>query len=117
MKTEEIINNEIREAVGEAIRKRLTDYNSPLHGIISQVVKENEAEVKSLITDAIVGTITDKKFRLEAKAQIRHKIARELVNSFGEGIFKQTVDKLKQDHTLKARIVLAIEKMLEEAGT
>lgn len=107
------IIEEIQKGLAQAMKERLTGYSSPLNKLIDQVVTEKEQEIKALVTEAITETVSNKAFREEAKAQIKHKIARELVNSFGEGIFKKTVDKLKSDHTLKARIVVAIENMLE----
>ena len=110
----QVIVREIQGAISEAARARLTGYSSPLNKIIDDVVSARTPEITALVTEAISGVLNEGKFREEAIAQIRHKVARELVNSFGEGIFKRTIEKLKQDHTLKARIVLAIEAMIED---
>jgi|JI6StandDraft_1071083.scaffolds.fasta_scaffold27457_11 hypothetical protein len=108
-----IIIGEIKAALAECVKSRLTGYSSPFNKVIDDVVATKTDEIRALVSEAISGALNEKTFREDAIQQIRHKVARELVNSFGEGIFKRTIEKLKQDHTLKARIVLAVEAMIE----
>lgn len=115
MDIEKQVLSAINESVSEAIRKRLTDYGSPLHKLIDQVIEGHGPSIRTIMSDAISGAMLDEDFRRQIKEQTRHKLARELVNSFGEGAFKKACDSMKSDPMIRSRCVLAIESIVNES--
>lgn len=109
------ILDSVRDSLANAIKSKLEGYSSPLGKMVEESIKRHEAKVKDLIDEAIDGVMLDQDFRKSMVEQIHHKIARELTSSFGEGVFKKAVDSLKSDPTVRARCVLAIEKVVSEA--
>lgn len=104
----------VRTAMADAIKQHLGGYGSPLQKYILSACEQHSGEVKTLVNEAIGGVFADADFRKEMLTQIRHKVARELTHSFGEGIFKKTVEQMKGDPTVRARCVLAVEQIVEE---
>lgn len=111
---EQQVLNSVRDAISEAIRKRLTEYGSPLNKLIDSVVAAHDTSIKQIMTGAITGAVLDDEFRKQVNEQVRHKLARELVNSFGEGAFKKACDSMKSDPVIRSKCVLAIEAIITE---
>ena len=107
----------VKSALGEAIRKNLVDaYNSPLKGIVADAIKVHDEPIRNLLYGAIGEIVGDKEFQDLMRNHIKHKVAKEITNSFGEGIFKKSVDKLKADPTLKAKCIIAVESIITDLG-
>jgi hypothetical protein len=106
---------EVKSAISDSIRKMLGDgYNSPLKPIINRCFSTYGSEIEAWLKESIDAVMLDESFRAAMKEGMRKKIAKEITNSFGEGIFKQSIDKLKADPTLKARCIIAVEKILAQ---
>lgn len=105
----------IKQSVGESVRKHMDAYGSPLQSMTYDAIKVHDNELRKFIYEAVGETFLDADFRKQAKEQIRHKVARELTSTFGEGIFKKSIDALKSDPTIRARCVMAIEAIVEAA--
>lgn len=112
---DKMVINEIRNALKDSVIKHMNDYGSPLKTMVFDAVKVHDGELRKFIYEAVSETFLDAEFRKQAKEQIRHKVARELTSSFGEGIFKKSIDTLKGDPTIRARCVLAIENIVAQA--
>ena len=112
---EEQVGESIRGAIVGAVDARLRDYNSPLIPLIIEAVKKQEQNIRELLEDAIAGALADRDFRTQVRVAIRHKIARALTEQFGESVFKKSIDALKADPTMKARCVLAVEKIVGDS--
>lgn len=105
----------IKQSFGESVRKHMDDYGSPLKTMVFDALKVHEDILRSFLYEAVSQTLLDEDFRQQAKLQIKHKVAKELTSTFGEGIFKRTIEQLKSDPTLKARCILAVESIIEHA--
>lgn len=117
MNFEQEIMYSIRDCVHDAVKKHMNDYSSPLKNMVFDCLKGHESDLRALVNEAIDNVFLDNKFRESAKDAIRHKVARELSVQFGEGVFKKHVQALKGDPTIRARAVLAIEKIIEDSQT
>ncbi len=113
MNFEQEIKNTIQKALGESVRKHLDDYASPLKTMVFDAIRVNDSELRSFIYESVSAVIADESFRNSARDQIKHKVAKELTNSFGEGIFKRSIEQLKSDPLIKARCISAIEKIID----
>jgi len=112
---EKAVIGEIKSAVHTSILKLLGDtYSSPLKPFIKETFERHGDKVKTWLSDSINMVMLDEQFKEHMREGMRKKIAREITNTFGEGIFKRSIEKLKSDPTLKARCVLAVEKILQE---
>lgn len=116
MNFEKEIADQIKKSVSESVRKHMDDYGSPLKQMVFDAIKVHDAKLRSFIYEAVSEVFLDDEFRAQSKTQIKHKIARELATTFGEGIFKKSIEQMKGDPTLRARCVLAIENILNEAS-
>lgn len=116
MNLETEVIKEIRNALKDSIVKHMNDYSSPLKTMVFDAIKVHDATLRSFIYEAVGEVFLDDDFRAKAKEQIKHKVARELTSSFGEGIFKKSIEQLKADPTIKARCILAVEKIIKEGG-
>ena len=114
MNFDEEIKSVIKKSLGESIRKHLDDHGSPLKTMVFDAIKVHNAELRNFIYDAVGQVWLDEDFKQQAKEQIRHKVARELTASFGEGIFKKCIDQLKSDPLIRSRCVAAIESIILE---
>ncbi len=106
----ESINSAIHKSIGEV----LSGYSSPLRKYIEYAVSKHSDIVTELLDASLVELKNNDEFKAMMRDTISRKIAKELVNQFGEGIFKQQIDKLKADPTIKARCILAVEGLLKE---
>lgn len=114
MDFEKSILNAVSETIHESIKKRLTDYGSPLGKLIDEVVAKHSIEIKGLLSEAVSTAFSNEQFREEIRVSIRHKVAKALVNQFGESIFEKELNKFKQDPSVRARVVLAVENFVQE---
>lgn len=111
-----IVVKEIRNAIAGAARKLLEEsYSSPLKPIIQAAVEARTPELRAVMDDAVKAVVLDDEFRTQVLTAVRHKVAKELVNSFGEGVFKKAVDQMKGDPTIRARCILAVEEIVAQA--
>lgn len=115
MNLEKSIIETIQKSVSESVRKHMDDYSSPLKTMVFDAIKVHDEKLRTFIYESVGQVWLDDEFKQQAKEQIRHKIARELTTTFGEGIFKRSIEQLKGDPIIKARCVTAIENILNEA--
>ena len=111
---DKIILNEVRTAIGTAISTQLGGYSSPLVPAIKDAISKYDADIRCLINEAIGTVMADKEFRNSMIEQIRHKVAKELTQAFGEGIFAKTINSIKSDQMIKARCIIAIENIINK---
>jgi hypothetical protein len=118
MKNEPIIGKEdvvgvVREALMAKVGKVLDGYNSPLDKIIHEVIVQHDAEFRGIIQKALEITIKDKQFVSDVNVQFKHKIAKVLVGKM-EGAVEKAADRMRQDPSLRARMIIAIEEIIKE---
>jgi len=111
---EELIVNTAKRAIKEAIIKNLTDYNSPFNKMVKDVISNHEDDFKSLLDDEVTNLLNAKDFKIALKDALHHKLAKTLVSKIG-GELEKRVNELKQDATTRAKITLAIDKVIKES--
>lgn len=114
----EINDNDILRIAKEAIRGKVverftTSWSSPLNKLADEVVNQYSPELKVLFEDCLNTITQSKSFKEIVREEFVHKVARSLVGKL-EGTVEKTVNKLKNDPTLKAKMILAIENIINE---
>lgn len=117
MNFENEIKQSIRDCIHDAVKKHISDYGSPLKKMVFECLSVHETDLRHLVNESIDSVFLDDDFRESAKQAIRHKVARELSTQFGESVFKKHIQALKGDPTIRARAVLAIEKIVDDANS
>lgn len=105
----------MHKGIGDALVKVLMDdYNSPFKKFAYEVVQEQQEELKKMMREVLSEVTTAEDFRPSVKEAFRHKVARTLVDQL-DGEVKAQADKLRQDPTIKAQMILAIQRIIEGA--
>lgn len=102
-----------QQAVGESIKSILTGYGSPMTKLVTQVVNEHNDEMKKLITNAFEQVIRTEDFKTSIVNAFSHKVARSIISN-NDGLFDKVSNELKQDNVFKAKMTLAVNKIVEE---
>ena len=115
---DEIINKKkiVEIAVGaveKVIAERFGGYSSPLNKIADQVIEDNSDKFKKIFEGALAYTLDNATFKKAVKEEFLHKVAKSMVGKL-EGTVEKAVEKLRQDQTLRARMILAIENIIKE---
>jgi hypothetical protein len=108
-----LLKNAIKDGLREAIKSKLTGYDSPLDKLIAACVDKHSVEFRGLLEGAIASCVGDAAFREEIASAVRHMLAKVLIQRFGGEMEKQ-VNVLKSDPTTRARITLAIEEIVKQ---
>jgi hypothetical protein len=116
MDLEKEIVQAARSGIIDAIKSKLAGYGSPLDGILTGTIKNHEAELRGLVSEAFTESLGNTTFRSDIKQAVRQSLAKTLVQRFGGEIEKQ-VNELKSDPTTRARITLAIEEIVKSKTT
>lgn len=109
---DKMLEHAIREGMTERCKDVFKGYNSPMDKVINRAIEDNRSELVQLLSDAVKSCVGDEAFREEIKSSTRKVLAKTLVARFGGEIEKQ-VNALKSDPTTRARIVLAIEEIVQ----
>jgi len=111
----ELMFKELQNAISNVVREKMGRYDSPLAKMVDAVVSEHSTEIKDLLREAITASIQRDEFRNEVKSAFIHTLARSLMNDFKGEIEKQA-NQMRQQPEFRARVVLAIEKIVSELG-
>ena len=103
----------VQDGIREGVKAKLVGYNSPLDKILNDCIAKHDAQLRTMLSDAITSAVGDEQFREKIRSEVRHKLATLLVQRFGGELEKQ-VNVLKSDPTTRARITLAIEGIVKE---
>ena len=101
------------EAVQAAIKTKLEGYNSPLNKMVDQVVTAHQHEIVALMNDAFKQAFSNEAFRAEVQQAFIHSLARNLMKEYS-GEVEKHANALKQHPEFRARVVLAIEGVVNE---
>jgi len=104
---QKIVYEAIKEKVGYAINY------SELHPIIQSVVEDRSEEIKLLTNETLDLVFKDSEMRKILKQEFKHKIAKTMVAKL-EGSVEQAVNKFRQDPILNAKMIMAIETIINE---
>lgn len=113
MEFEKLLVDAINQGIREAVKTKLSGYQSPLDGIIGDALKRHDADFRSMLYSAVQSAVGDENFRSYIAAAVRGKLAKVLIDRFGGELEKQ-VNILKSDPATRARITLAIEEIVKE---
>lgn len=112
---EKIVLSTVRDGINEAIKKRIMDdYNSPVKPLIDDVIKDYSPDIRRVLHEALGETIRTKSFKESVIEAFRHKLSRGLVDSMAGSIDK-AINAIKSDPVIKAKMVVAIEKVIEDS--
>ena len=102
-----------QQSVAKAIESSLTGYGSPLIKLVLEVVEENRAFLKSIISESFDAVIKTSEFKASIVAAFSHKVARSIISN-NDGLFEKVSNELKQDAVFKAKMSLAVSRVVEE---
>lgn len=102
-----------QQAISASIRETLTKYDSPMVKLVRQVVDENSAELKTLISDSFQKVIRTEEFKTSILSAFSHKVARTIISN-NDGLFDKVSNDLKQDAIFKAKMAMAVSNVVEE---
>lgn len=103
----------INHSIQEVIKERLSGYDSPLTKLVNSVVGENEQKLRTVFSEAFVLVVDSNDFKKEVHQAFQHKVAKLLVSKL-EGSIEKSVNLLRSDPTIKAKMILAIENIINE---
>lgn len=111
------LNNEILKisqvAIGEAVKTVLTKYDSPLIKLVENVINENNAYLRQIISDSFSEVIRTEDFKNSILQAFAHKVSRSIVSQ-NDSLFSKVVNDLKQDATFRSKMTLAVSRVVEE---
>jgi C4-type Zn-finger protein len=105
-----------QQAITSSIRETLTKYDSPMVKLVKQVVEENNAELKKLISESFQTVIRTDEFKASIVSAFSHKVARTIISN-NDGLFDKVSNELKQDSVFKAKMAVAVSNVVEECLT
>lgn len=111
MNLEQQIIQTVQEGIGEAIKARLTGYQSPLSTMLDGVVKSREPELRELMEEVLDEALLGD-FRSALREAVTHKLAR-VITSKMEGEIEKRANELRASPEVRARITLAIGAALK----
>ena len=107
---------EILIAVNTGIQKiisdRISGYNSPFNIMIDSVILSNKETIVSKMDSALKSVISNPEFDIILKEEFNRKVAKILLSSL-EGAIEKVANTFKQNPTLKARMILAIQQIIK----
>lgn len=108
---------EIKNTVIETLRTKIADrYSYPLMDeIIKEVMQEEDSRnnLKRFIRECLLFVKGDAKFEKIVKEEFQRKVAKSMIGKL-EGTVERAVDAIRQDQTLRAEMILAIEKIVSK---
>lgn len=109
---DKLLIDAVRDGIREGIKSKMgQSYANPFDDLLRSAIAEHGAAIKALISGAIGACLGDEQFRANVAEQVRHIVAKQLVQKFG-GELEKTVNQLKSDPATRARITLAIEEIV-----
>ena len=109
---EKQVLEQTRKAVGESIVKELVGYNKPLTKIVDTVIENNKSTLTELVNSLFVSSINSTDLKETIKKEFDHKLARTIVSQL-QGSIDKASSEIKANPTTKAKMVLAIENVLD----
>lgn len=110
-----IDKNELEQLATDAIKQRLAtsvDYSN-LREITDRVIKSRSAELELFLGECMDSVLADSGFRAILVQEFQHKVAKRLVSDL-EGSVDKATNAFRNDPTRKARMILALETIIEE---
>lgn len=107
------IINVAEKAIINAVEKELVGYNKPLSKFVNEVLESHKSDFLKIIDDEITAILNAESFRGALSEALNYKMARLLVSNLGGELEKQ-VNALKANPETRAKITIAISKVIQE---
>jgi len=101
-----------KQGVSSAVKQELVGYGKPLTKVVESVVAENVGRLRDICREAISSAINSDDFKQAVLGAFNHKLAKVMVGQL-EGGIEKAANALKNDPSMKARMVLAIETIID----
>ena len=111
MNFEQQVLDALKKGISEVIVSKLGGYNSPIDTVIKDVFESEKQAVTNILKKVFQEVIGSNEFKATIKEEFQRKVAKNLVGML-EGQVAKAADALKQDQTMKSRMILAIEKIV-----
>lgn len=107
---------EIKDVVISSLREKIAARYSyqVVDKLVDEVMQEDgiRDKLKSFVRECLSFVKGDKLFEKMVKEEFQHKVAKSMVGKL-EGTVEKAVDAIRQDQTLRAEMILAIEKIVK----
>ncbi len=108
------ISNIIEKELVDGFRKSLSEtWRSGIDDIVKAVVQENRDAIEKKYNSILKKVLNSKGFEKAISTEFMHKVAKNMVSKL-EGQVEQAVNIIRQDQRLRAKMIVAIEKIVEE---
>jgi hypothetical protein len=114
MNFEQQVLDSLKTGISEVIVTKLGGYNSPLDGVIKDVFETEGQAVTDLLKSVFREVIGSDEFKVTIKQEFQRKVAKNLVGMM-EGQVTKAANALRQDPTMRSRMILAIEKIVTDS--
>lgn len=111
MNLEDQVIGTVHSAITEAIKTKLSGYNSPLDKLIEQAIDNNSAKISSMLNDA-VATCLSGDFKLSLQDACAKKLAR-VITSKAEGEIEKQANELRSSPEFRAKLTIAITETVK----
>jgi hypothetical protein len=111
-----INGDELKAVVFSTLQEKVVQRYSyvAIDRIIDNLVAEQRQPLETFIRDALKFVTSDKKFQAAVREEFQHKVAKAMVGKL-EGTVERAVDAIRQNQTLRAEMILAIERIIQKA--
>jgi hypothetical protein len=109
---EKEILDKVKDSIAEAISSSLVGYNSPLSILSKKVIDDNFDDIYGIMNKAFKSVIRTEEFEKTILQEFEHKVAKMLVGQMS-GHVEKAVNNIRQDPRLKAKMILAIENIID----
>ena len=112
---EQKIVDAAKDALDKAISESLVGYDSPLSKLCKDAIYKNEEPLRNIVNQCLSNVVNDDNFKKELTDALHKKIATTLVGRMG-GELEATVNKLKSNPETRAKVMLAMNSIIESIG-
>lgn len=103
----------LSSSLDKSIKENLTRYNNPLQTLVTSVVESRSESIKEIISSSFDHVIEKDEFKASIISAFSHKVSRSIISN-NDGLFDKVSNELKQDSKFKAKMTLAVAKVVEE---
>jgi hypothetical protein len=111
MELEKEVLKSVKYAVSKSVHDSMTKYGSPLSKLTDKVIQDNSTKIYELVNKIFTEILGSKELENQLREEFKHKIAKLLVSNT-VGMTEKQLNKLKQDPIMKAKVIVAIESVL-----
>lgn len=110
------LENEIIEATKTVLINRINNidkYNNPFTELARAICEFHREEFWKIIDESFCNILQSSEFKVQLREIIAQKIVRT-ITAESESSITRIVQKLKQDETFKAKLIVSINNLLKE---